>query len=212
MPPARLSLAREYDHVENETSTSRQRGGASARPGIRRDHRPGGATTLPIVDVTATKGGDGGPQIPGEKVGYSAPPAIQSTTKIAVPQFDLLISIQTVPEQVILDQNALSLADTLENVSSVRPTSSNLSGYAYNIRGFTSFNVFRNGLLVGVAIPQSYDTSNLTSVEVLKGPASFLFGCADPGRIINRVTGKPLDTPYYNVTEEFGSFNWWRHV
>ena len=173
---------------------------------------PDGETTpLPPVDVNGGQGDGGPPQSPGEKAGYSAPP-VASSAKINVPQFDLPVSIQTVPEQVIVDQNDLSLADALQNVSGVRSNSSNIQGYVYNIRGFTTYNVFRNGLMVGVAIPQNYDTSNLEAIEVLKGPASFLFGRADPGGVINRVTKTPLDTPYYSLTQEFGSFNMWRTV
>lgn len=162
-----------------------------------------GTVPLPAVNVETGGAGQGG---------YSAPPVLQSTTKIDVPTFDLPVSVQTVPKQVIEDQNAFVLQDVIQNVSGVRSNSNNLEGYVYNIRGFTSFNVFRNGLLVGVAIPQSYDTSNLQSVEVLKGPASFLFGRGDPGGVINRVTKQPLDAPYYSLTEEFGSFKLWRQV
>ena len=221
--PTRLSLAREYRHVKNETRPSRQRGGASARPGVRPNsrsasRRQGGAIALPTVEVTATEGRrrgrsrSGPPESPGEKAGYSAPPIQQSTTKIAVPTFDLPIAIQTVPEQVIVDQNAVNIQSALENVSGVRSYNNNIEGYVFNIRGFNSFNVLRDGLLIGVAIPQSYDTANLQSVDVLKGPASFLFGRADPGGVINLVTKKPLDTPYYSIEQQMGSFNMLRSV
>ena len=176
---------------------------------------PGGATTLPTVDVTATEGGEGGeggPQSPGEKAGYSAPPVLQSTTKIDVPTFDLPIAIQTVPEQVIIDQNAVKIEDALQNVSGVRTSNNNIEGYAFNIRGFRDLNILRNGLLIGLDIPQTYDTANLQSIEVLKGPASFLFGRADPGGVINLVTKKPLDTPYYSIEQQIGSFNMLRSV
>ncbi|WGJ15719.1 TonB-dependent siderophore receptor [Methylocapsa sp. D3K7] len=179
----------------------------------------GGAIALPTVEVTATDGGgegggagNGPPESPGEKAGYSAPSIQQSTTKIAVPTFDLPIAIQTVPEQVIIDQNAVNIQDALENVSGVRSSNNNIEGYVFNIRGFNSFNVLRDGLLIGVAIPQSYDTANLQSVDVLKGPASFLFGRADPGGVINLVTKKPLDTPYYSIEQQMGSFNMLRSV
>ncbi|MEM8545239.1 MAG: hypothetical protein AAGF66_14770, partial [Cyanobacteria bacterium P01_H01_bin.119] len=36
-------------------------------------------------------------------------------------------------------------------------------------------------------------------IEVLKGPASVLYGEADPGGLINLVTEKPLAEPYYNL-------------
>jgi iron complex outermembrane receptor protein len=163
-------------------------------------------TSQDTVGLPAIEVGTGG------AAGYSAPPILQNMTKIDVPLFNLPVVVNTVPEQAIVDQNAIVIQDALQNVSGVRSNSNNLEGYVYNIRGFTSFNVFRNGLLVGVAIPQVYDTSNLQSLEVLKGPASFLFGRADPGGVINRITKKPLGAPYYSLTQEFGSFNLWRTV
>ena len=72
--------------------------------------------------------------------------------------------------------------------------------------------MLRDGLLIGAAIPQSYGTANQQSVDVLKGPASFLFGRADPGGVINLVTKKPLDTPYYSIEQQMGSFNMLRSV
>ena len=98
----------------------------------------GGAIALPTVEVTATDGGgegggagNGPPESPGEKAGYSAPAIQQSTTKIAVPTFDLPIAIQTVPEQVIIDQNAVNIQSALENVSGVRSYNNNIEGYVY---------------------------------------------------------------------------------
>ncbi|WP_051335439.1 TonB-dependent siderophore receptor [Methylocapsa acidiphila] len=151
-------------------------------------------------------------QSPSEKMGYSAPPILTTTTKINVPTFDLPIAVQSVPEQVIVDQNAITIQDALQNVSGVQSNNNNIEGYVFNIRGFNSFNVLRDGLLIGVAIPQAYDTANLQSVDVLKGPASFIFGRADPGGVINMVTKKPLDTPYYSVEQQMGSFNMLRSV
>jgi iron complex outermembrane recepter protein len=148
----------------------------------------------------------------GEKAGYSAPAIEQSTMKIAVPTFDLPIAIATVPEQVIQDQNATDIQQALENVSGVRSDNNNLEDYNYSIRGFQTQNIFHDGLLIGTAIPQNYDTANLQSVQVLKGPASFIFGRSDPGGIINLVTKTPLDTPYYSIEQQGGSFDFARTV
>ncbi len=173
---------------------------AQAATGTQSDASP---VALPTINVDGGGAGTGG---------YSAPLVQQSTTKIAVPTFDLPISVQTVPRQVIQDQDSILLQETIQNVSGVRSNNSNLEGYSFNIRGFETQNVYRNGLLIGVAIPQVYDTANLQSVEVFKGPATYLFGRADPGGVINRVTKTPLDAPYYSLTEQFGSFHLWRQV
>ncbi|HXW71121.1 MAG TPA: TonB-dependent receptor plug domain-containing protein [Methylocella sp.] len=95
----------------------------------------GGNIALPTVEVTANQSGGvgtgqgGPPQSPAEQAGYSAPPVEQSTTKIDVPTFDLPISVQTVPEQVIVDQNATNVQDALENVSGVRSDNNNIGCY-----------------------------------------------------------------------------------
>lgn len=179
----------------------------------------GANVPLPAIDVAAGSGGAGGDgtggaggQSPAEKAGYSAPPILTTTTKINVPSFDLPIAVQTVPEQVMVDQNAITIQDALENVSGVRSNNNNIEGYVFNIRGFNSYNVLRDGLLIGVAIPQTYDTANLQRIDVLKGPASFLFGRADPGGVVDLVTKKPLDTPYYSLEQQMGSFNMLRSV
>ncbi|MHC5721032.1 MAG: TonB-dependent siderophore receptor, partial [Nostoc sp.] len=47
-------------------------------------------------------------------------------------------------------------------------------------------------------------------VEVLKGPASVLFGQVQPGGIINLVTKQPLSEPYYAAEFTAGSYDFYR--
>lgn len=47
-------------------------------------------------------------------------------------------------------------------------------------------------------------------VEVLKGPASVLFGDVEPGGIINTVTKQPLGEPYYNLAFEAGNYSFYQ--
>jgi iron complex outermembrane receptor protein len=51
---------------------------------------------------------------------------------------------------------------------------------------------------------------NLERVEAVKGPASALFGNADPGGTINMVTKKPLATPKQSIQFTTGSYNTYR--
>ena len=44
----------------------------------------------------------------------------------------------------------------------------------------------------------------------LKGPASVLFGRAEPGGLINLITKQPLDSPRYVVEQQIGSFDHYR--
>jgi iron complex outermembrane receptor protein len=56
-----------------------------------------------------------------------------------------------------------------------------------------------------VALPRSM--ANIEQVEVIKGPASILYGQGEPGGLVNNITKKPLDYNFYTVTQEVGSFD-----
>lgn len=120
-------------------------------------------------------------------------------------------SIQVVPQQVIEDQQATQLQDALRNVSGVQPgpnqiNASNLE--TYYIRGFEQGNLFRNGFPTRSTGPQ--DLAGVERVEVLKGPASVLYGQIEPGGIINVVTKKPLSNPFYSAQMQIGSYQFYR--
>ena len=141
-----------------------------------------------------------------------AEPNYSITTKTNTPLFDSPFSLQVVPKEVINDQRSATLKDALENVSGVRSHSNDQEGYVYTIRGFQVLNLYRNSLLTSFAIPTVYETANLESLQVLKGPSSILFGRVDPGGTINMVTKRPLEISYHSLTQEFGSYGHFRTV
>ncbi|MGH8552739.1 MAG: TonB-dependent siderophore receptor, partial [Methylococcales bacterium] len=99
----------------------------------------------------------------------------------------------------------------MQNVSGVQftPTSGNIGGgNTFVIRGFANGRdqLLRNGR----RFPAARDLANVEQVEVLKGPASVLFGRLEPGGLVNVVTKKPLDNPYYALQQQFGSYDLFR--
>jgi iron complex outermembrane receptor protein len=80
------------------------------------------------------------------------------------------------------------------------------------IRGFVAENgIFRNGFRDDFfSIRAVTELANIDRVEILKGPASILFGRSDPAGIINYVTKKPLRKPFYEVGFTAGSFDFYR--
>ncbi len=130
-------------------------------------------------------------------------------TKTDTPIMDTPISIQIVPRAVIEDQKASTVTEALENVSGVRaqPALGLLSNVI--VRGFTNKNIYRNGLKSNDDFPFQFDTANLQSIEVVKGPAQ-LYGRTEPGGLINLTTKKPLDIPYYSLEQRFGSYDLYR--
>jgi iron complex outermembrane receptor protein len=133
-----------------------------------------------------------------------------TATKTDTPLMETPYSVKAIPQQIIKDQQAVRLEKILQNVSGVtREPAGNLAYESFNVRGFQSWLIYRDGLrLNDLSSPR--ETANLERVEVLKGPGSILFGRSDPGGIINQVTKQPLATPYYALQQQFGSFDYYR--
>ncbi|MBG0812529.1 TonB-dependent receptor [Methylosinus sp. H3A] len=178
---------------------------------VRNDANPEGATPLPTIDIGHESNADragrragGAPQGPGDRMtGYKAENA-SSAMKMDTPLLKTPVAVQVVTRQLMDDQQAISVKDAIvTNVSSVQTT----PGFSesYKIRGFSSNgNSYKNGLM---EYRMRYlDTANLQSVEVLKGPAAILYGRVEPGGLIDLVVKRPLETPYYSVQQQNGSY------
>ena len=134
-------------------------------------------------------------------------PNASTATRTDTPLRDVPQSIQVIPRQVIEDQQAIGIEEVLENAAGVSFRGNDGGrGIELNIRGFEA-PILRDGFSVTArggdfAEPE---VANLERIEVLRGPASVLFGQADPGGVINLVTKQPLSEPYYNVQLQGGS-------
>jgi iron complex outermembrane recepter protein len=138
---------------------------------------------------------------------YAVPNAT-AATKTDTPIMETPVSIQVVPRAVMNDQQVISVGDALKNVSGVQPGAYTFYDN-FMIRGFDSGqSTYRNGLRQ-FAIT-NLETANLNQIEVLKGPAAVLFGRVQPGGLVNLDTKRPLDTPYYSVQQQFGSYSLYR--
>lgn len=133
-------------------------------------------------------------------------------TKTAAEIKDVPQSIQYVTKELMQDQGAVRMTDIVKNVSGVNQ-------YTFyddvSIRGFrnqggvgsSSSNQLFNGLRTFNGFWRQNLLNYLERVEVIKGPASALFGNANPGGTINKVTKKPLDTTLRSINFQLGSFN-----
>lgn len=122
---------------------------------------------------------------------------------------DIPQSIQVVPQQVLEDQQVIRLNEALRNVSGVRDDDS-FAGTLdrINIRGFTQDVFLRDNFRQSQFSLR--ETANLERIEVLKGPASVLYGNLEPGGVVNLVTKKPLSEPYYSAELLVGSYGFYR--
>ena len=131
-----------------------------------------------------------------------------TATRTDTPLKDIPQSIQVVPKQVIEDQQANTLEDVLRNVSGVSAGDSfGNTTERFVIRGFAQNTTLVDGFRQG-AFGQGFPSlERLERVEVLKGPASILYGNLEPGGVINLVTKKPLAEQFVENSIELGSFD-----
>lgn len=121
--------------------------------------------------------------VTGEQDGYSIP-TTTTATRTDTPLRDVPQSVQVVPQEVLRDQQVNRLDEAVRNVSGV--TTGDTFGNTrdnFVIRGFsTDFggNILRDGFRSNGFNSGFNETANLERIEVLKGPASVLFGNLAP--------------------------------
>ncbi|MEY9287775.1 outer membrane receptor protein involved in Fe transport [Bradyrhizobium ottawaense] len=134
------------------------------------------------------------------KLGYRAMPSATTLRSGASP-LDTSQSVNVVPEQVLKDQLPRNIDDALINISGITQTNT-LAGTQDAVirRGFgdnRDGSIMRNGmpLVQGRSLNAAVE-----SVEVLKGPASLLYGIMDPGGIVNTISKRPELYQHGSVT------------
>ncbi len=113
--------------------------------------------------------------------------------KADIPTKDIPQSVISVPQKVLEEQNVQTLNEALRNVAGVQATNSNLQGAGQwmTTRGFQNRNFYKDGLRDDT-FDRTYWLGNVERIEVLKGPASVLYGDGSLGGAINVVSKKPL--------------------
>ncbi|MEM1254625.1 MAG: TonB-dependent siderophore receptor [Cyanobacteria bacterium P01_H01_bin.21] len=141
-------------------------------------------------------------------------PETTAGTRTNASIFEIPQTIQVLPEQLIEDQQITRLEEAILNVPNA--VSGNLGGGAGEnavIRGFRSGNILRDGFRGTAdrgAQQGATELANVERIEVLSGPASVLYGNAEPGGIINVVTKRPLPEFFAEVGTQVGSFGFVR--
>ncbi|WP_323120340.1 TonB-dependent siderophore receptor [Burkholderia alba] len=196
-------------HGQFDTATALDR--LLTGTGLAAIRRPGGGYTL--IRMSATEGATAAgvasetalPTVAVRAAALQAdsyrPAKEASITRSQIPVLDTPQAINIVPAQVLRDQQPRNLDDALGNVSGITQGNT-LAGTQDTLmkRGFGANrdgSVMQNGmpLVQGRALNAASE-----SVEVLKGPASLLYGIMDPGGVINIVSKQPLQTRYNAIS------------
>jgi iron complex outermembrane receptor protein len=139
-----------------------------------------------------------------QSMSYQPPPTSSVMRSSALLQ-EIPQTVNVVAAQVIRDQAPRNLDDALANVSGI--TQGNTLASTQDSVMTRGFGDNRNGSIMrdGMPIVQGRGlNASVDRVEVLKGPASLLYGIQDPGGVVNMVSKKP-ELEQYNALTVRGS-------
>ena len=136
-------------------------------------------------------------------------------SKTSTPLRELPQTVNVITADQIRDQGAQTVSQALRYTSGVLAetygAASQFDSYT-QIRGFQA-----DYFLDGLRLPNGGTTTGWSSavmepfalerIEVLKGPASVLYGQAVPGGLINMVSKRPTETPVGEIQLQTGSFD-----
>lgn len=134
-----------------------------------------------------------------------------TATKSSLRPVDSPVSVSVIDQDLLQLRQADSVSKALRYVSGVttesRPTITIFD--QFNIRGFNTYQTFYDGLPLLTnnswnLYPQ-VDAFATESVEILKGPASSLYGLVPPGGMVNQVAKFPKDEDETLVRAAIGS-------
>lgn len=153
-----------------------------------------GVTTLDTVTVQEAR-----------EQGYKADKSASS--KYVKPLLDTPQTVTVVPQEIIKEQQALSLRQVLSNVSGITfdAGEGGRSGDSINIRGFSATNNMQIDGLRDSSQNNRTDTFNIEQVEVLKGPNSVFGGAGTTGGAINQVSKAPKSRDFVEVGAGLGT-------
>ncbi|WP_459851321.1 TonB-dependent siderophore receptor [Dongia sp. agr-C8] len=134
-------------------------------------------------------------------------------TKTDTPLIETPQSITVIPREQMDTQNVERVAEALHYTAGVQPDIYGVDtrGDWISVRGFDEgqyhdgLRTPSDGLVYGWWKVEPY---GLERIEVLKGPASVLYGQTSPGGLINLVSKLPSETPIHEVQLRSGT--WWR--
>lgn len=174
------------------------------------------ATMLPTLSVEGTRGAE---TAYGPVEGYVAMRAA-TASKTDTPLIELPQSVSVVTRDEMEARSVTSLADALSYTPGVRSgllgDSNGYGGDSTAVRGFggngtsgPSMSEYIDGMKLRGSgyVRAGMDPYFFERVEVLKGPASVLYGQAIPGGLINMVSKRPTAVPQGEVELQYGSFD-----
>lgn len=161
-------------------------------------------TVLEEVVVTADR------QEGGAK-GYRARRS-SSATKTDSPLEEVPQAVSVIPATVLEDLNSPRIEKALDYAGGVARQNDfgGLTMYEYSIRGLTTSEFYKDGFSVNRGYMNPQDPSSVERIDVLKGPASSLYGRGDPGGTINILSKRPQNDRFARLDLSAGRWDRYR--
>lgn len=146
-------------------------------------------TNLPTISVKAEK-----EKSLKQEVGQAS-----TATKGIMQLKDVPQIVNVVPKQVLREQTVTSMQGALQNVAGLSFSVGDGQRDQVMIRGFSAIT---DNYVDGIRDDALYfrDMSNVERIEVLKGPASVLYGRGSAGGLVNKINKKPMDESLREVS------------
>lgn len=131
-----------------------------------------------------------------------------TSAKSTIPLMELPQAISVVGADFIKDQGIRRLGDALSAVAGVSRSSTYGFYDAYTIRGYDAAygSIYLDGMMETNSAGANNELAGLERVEVVKGPASALFGASPLGGIVNLVSKRPQPQSFVEVSAATGSY------
>lgn len=150
----------------------------------------------------------------GDKVTDYRAERSSAATFTDTPLRDVPQTVNVVGRQELRDKQAATLTQALEAVPNFTAQSSaGNRSETFLLRGFRRVSYSVDGMAPNAALDRPellMDPAAIERIEVLKGPASVLFGAGEPGGTINVVTRKPSAETGADADVSVGSFGFKR--
>ena len=131
-------------------------------------------------------------------------------TKTETPLIQLPQPIKVISEDQYLSQGAISISDTVKYAAGVlaNPYGRDTRVDGFNVRGLDALQ-FRDGMrdIFSYYASITSDPYNFSRVEIVRGPASVLFGQGSIGGLVNLVSKTPEFTTQGEFSAVYGSYD-----
>lgn len=135
-----------------------------------------------------------------------------SATKTNSPLEEIPQSVSVIPATVLDDLDSPRIEKALDYAGGIARQNDfgGLTMFEYSVRGLTTSEFYKDGFSVNRGHMNPQDPSNVERIDVLKGPASSLYGRGDPGGTINIVSKRPQDDRFARLDLSAGRWDRYR--